>query len=146
MRPFDTLIELSENQLDEKRKHLAGLEEDLALALARRAGLDEELANEQRVATQDLAAGTDMSAGFAYGAYAGRMIQRREDADAAVAAAEQAVEEAREVVREAFAELRRYEMAHEQRLAKVRAQQAAKDQMEMDEIAGNLRRRQDDRL
>jgi flagellar export protein FliJ len=140
MRPFDTLIELSENQLDEKRKHLAGLEETLAAAVEHRAALDEELAHEQQVTSQDTAVG------FAYGAYANHLIQRREQADAAVAEAEKAVEEAREVVREAFAELRRYEMAHEARLEKLRKEQEAKAQMELDEIAGNLLRRRDERM
>ena len=63
-----------------------------------------------------------------------------------MASATEAVEAAREVVREAFAELRRYEIAHEARLEQERKKQAAKDQMELDEIAGNLLRRQDERL
>jgi len=140
MRPFDTLIELSENDLDDKRKELAALEEALAEAQARRVAIDEELAREQQLVAQD----SDM--GFAYGAFANHLIQRREQADAALAAASEAVEAAREVVREAFAELRRYEIAHEARLEQERKKQAAKDQMELDEIAGNLLRRQDDRL
>ena len=141
MRPFDTLIELSENQLDEKRKRLAALEERLAAATAERVALDEEQAQEQRIAAQETGI-----VGFAYGAYAGRLVQRREEADREIAKAEQSVEEQREIVREAFAELKRYEMAHEARLAKLRREQDAKDQMEQDEIAGNLMRRKDERL
>lgn len=141
MRPFDTLIELSENQLDEKRKRLAALEERLAAATAERIALDEEQAQEQKIAAQETGI-----VGFAYGAYAGRLVQRREEADREIAKAEQSVEEQREIVREAFAELKRYEMAHEARLAKLRREQNAKDQMEQDEIAGNLMRRKDERL
>lgn len=141
MRPFDTLIELSENQLDEKRKRLAMLEERLASAQAQRAALDEEQAQEQQVAAQETGI-----VGFAYGAYANRLIQRREEADAAIAKAETSVEEQREIVREAFAELKRYEMAHQARLEKARKEREAKDQMEIDEIAGNLLRRRDERL
>ena len=140
MRPFDTLIRLSENQLDEKRKHLASLEEALAAAVSRREALDEEQRHEQRVASED------PSAAHVYGAYAAHLIERRHRADAEIADAQRAVEEARETVREAFAELRRYELAHEQRLEKLRKEQAAKEQVELDEIAGNLRRRSDDRL
>ncbi|MCR9073643.1 MAG: flagellar FliJ family protein [Alphaproteobacteria bacterium] len=141
MRPFDTLIELSENQLDEKRKRLVLLEERLAAARARRSALDEEQAQEQQVASQETGI-----VGFAYGAYAERLIQRREEADREIEKAGQAVEEQREIVREAFAELKRYEMAHEARLAKARREQEAKDQIEQDEIAGNLLRRRDERL
>ncbi|MFX4221834.1 MAG: flagellar export protein FliJ [Thalassobaculum sp.] len=141
MRPFDTLIELSENRLDEKRKRLATLEDRLTAAQAQRAALDEEQAQEQQVAAQETGI-----VGFAYGAYAERLIQRREEADRAIAKAEKAVEEQREIVREAFAELKRYEMAHEARLAKARREQEAKDQIEQDEIAGNMLRRRDERL
>lgn len=141
MRPFDTLIELSENQLDEKRKRLATLEGRLTAAQAHRAALDEEQAQEQQVAAQETGI-----VGFAYGAYAERLIQRRQEADRAIAKAETAVEEQREIVREAFAELKRYEMAHEARLAKARREQEAKDQIEQDEIAGNMLRRRDERL
>lgn len=141
MRPFDTLIELSENRLDEKRKRLATLEDRLTAAQAQRAALDEEKAQEQQVAAQETGI-----VGFAYGAYAERLIQRREEADRAIAKAEKAVEEQREIVREAFAELKRYEMAHEARLAKARREQEAKDQIEQDEIAGNMLRRRDERL
>lgn len=141
MRPFDTLIELSENRLDEKRKRLATLEDRLTAAQAQRAALDEEQAQEQQVAAQETGI-----VGFAYGAYAERLIQRREEADRAIAKAEKAVEEQREIVRDAFAELKRYEMAHEARLAKARREQEAKDQIEQDEIAGNMLRRRDERL
>lgn len=141
MRPFDTLIELSENQLDEKRKRLAALEERLAEARAVRQALDDEQAREQQVASQETGL-----VGFAYGAYAGRLVQRREEADRAIAKAEQSVEEQREIVRDAFAELKRYEMAHQARLEKARKEREAKDQMEIDEIAGNLLRRKDERL
>lgn len=140
MRPFDTLIGLSENQLDEKRKHLAALEDTYAAALARRAAMDAELQQEQAVARES------GEAGFLYGAYAQHLIQRRDLADAEVRETEDAVEAQREVVREAFAELRRYELAHEARLEEVRRKQEAKDQVELDEIAGNLLRRGDDRL
>ena len=141
MRPFDTLIELSENQLDEKRKRLAMLEERLAHAVGVRRAMDEEQAEEQRIASQD-----GGMVGFAYGAYANRLVQRRAEADHVIAKAEQAVEEQREIVREAFAELKRYEMAHQARLEKARKEREAKDQMEIDEIAGNLLRRKDERL
>lgn len=140
MRPFVTLIRLSEQTLDEKRKHLAQLEAALATARRGRAALDVELAAEQK------AAAASVEAGRTYGAYAQKMIQRRRQADQLVAAVEAQVEAAREEVRTAFAELKRYQITHDARLAKLAQEQARKDQSVMDETAQNLARRKGDRL
>ena len=59
---------------------------------------------------------------------------------------ETAVEAAREEVRTAFAELKRYQITHDARLAKLAAEQARKDQAVADETAQQLHRRKDDRL
>lgn len=140
MRPFDTLIRLSERTLDEKRKHLAQLEAALSTARRTRAALDIELAAEQK------AAAASVDAARTYGAYARQMIQRRHQADQLVAAVEAQVEAAREEVRTAFAELKRYQITHDARLAKLAQEQARKDQAVMDETAQNLARRKGDRL
>lgn len=140
MRPFDTLIRLSEQQLDDKRKALAQLESSLEVARAGRAALDTELAAEQK------AAAGSVEGGFTYGAYAQAMIARRKAADQLVVDTETAVEAAREQVRAAFAELKRYQITHDARLAKLAAEQARKDQAVLDETAQNLARRKDDRL
>lgn len=140
MRPFDTLIRLSEQTLDDKRKRLAQLESLLAAARKRRQDLDRELAEEQKRAAESA------EAGFGYGAYAREMIRRRERADAHVAKAEADVAEMHEEVRDAFAELKRYEKAHEARLAARDAEQARKDLAAQDETAQNLARRKGDRL
>lgn len=140
MRPFDTLIRLSEQRLDEKRKALAQLEAGLERARAGRAALDVELAAEQKVASESL------DGARIYGAYAQAMIERRRRADDLVAHTESAVEAAREEVRTAFAELKRYQITHDARLAKAAAEQARKDQSVLDETAQNLARRKGDRL
>ena len=140
MRPFDTLIRLAEQELDDKRLELARLEDILDQARAIRSGLDEELAEQQRIAAQD-----PSSAGT-YGAYAVHMISRREDADAAIINAERDVEAQREVVRLAFAELKRYEITHEKRLAALKSEEDRKEQLEMDEIAQQLNRSKDRRF
>jgi len=140
VRPFDTLIRLSEQTLDEKRKGLSQLEAALARARAARTALDTELAAEKK------AAAASIEGGRTYGAYAQRMILRRKRADQMIADAEAQVEAAREDVRTAFAELKRYQITHDARLAKLAAEQARKDQAVMDETAQNLARRKDDRL
>lgn len=140
MRPFDTLIRLSEQQLDEKRKALARLENGLEVARAGRSALDEELAAEQQVAARSL------EGARTYGAYAQAMIARRRAADQLIADTEAAVEAAREEVRTAFAELKRYQITHDARLAKLAAEQARKEQAVADETARNQQRRKGDRL
>lgn len=140
MRPFDTLIRLSEQALDEKRKGLAQLETALARAKQARAALDVELTAEKK------AAAASVDAARTYGAYARQMIHRRQLADRLVAEVEAQVEVAREDVRAAFAELKRYQITHDARLAKLAAEQARKEQAVLDETAQNLARRKGDRL
>jgi len=141
MRPFDTLIRLSEQQLDEKRKALSRLESGLEVARAGRAALDAELEAEQAAA-----AGGSFDGARTYGAYAQHMIARRQAADQLIVDTEAAVEAAREEVRTAFAELKRYQITHDARLAKIAEEQARKDQAVADETAQNLKRREGDRL
>ena len=140
MRPFDTLIRLSEQALDEKRKALSELEVGLERARAARAALEEELEREKR------AAATSVEGGRTYGVYAQQMIVRRRQADWLIEQAEAAVAAAREEVRTAFAELKRYQITHDSRLAKLAAEQARKDQAAMDETAQNLDRRKSELL
>ena len=140
MKPFDTLIRLSEQQLDEKRRQLAALEDRLDAARLQRKAIDDELVREQGLATQD------SSALFAYGAYAAEVIRRRERADALILLVEREAEVARDDVRTAFAELKRYQITHDRKLAELARTRAAKEQIELDEIAQQLDRRKDDRL
>ena len=140
MKPFDTLIRLSEQQLDEKRRQLAALEDRLDAARLQRKAIDDELVREQGLATQD------SSALFAYGAYAAEVIRRLERADALIVLVEREAEVARDDVRTAFAELKRYQITHDRKLAELARTRAAKEQIELDEIAQQLDRRKDDRL
>lgn len=153
MKPFDTLIRLAEEGLDQKRRVLAQLEGRLDQARADRQVIEDELAREQRQAGGDGAdAGADVGEDirdigmFAYGAYAAEVIRRRARADARIEAANAEAEAAREEVRLAFAELKRYQITHEKKLADLERQRAAREQAELDEIAQNMDRRKNDRL
>lgn len=140
MKPYDTLIRLSEQQLDDKRRALAALEDRLDQIRAERQAIEDELQHEQRRAAEDA------EALFTYGAYAAEVIRRRERADGRIRAIEAEVEAAREDVRLAFAELKRYEITHERKLAAIERERAARRQTELDEIAQTLDRRKNDRL
>lgn len=154
MKPFDTLIRLAEEGLDQKRRVLAQLEGRLDQARADRQAIEDELAREQQQAGGDGGGddGGDIGGDlggigmFAYGAYAAEVIRRRARADALIEAANTQAEAAREEVRLAFAELKRYQITHEKKLADLERQRAAREQAELDEIAQNLDRRKGDRL
>lgn len=140
MRPFDTLIRLAEQTLDDKRRELGVLQDRLAQAEDHRRVLDDEFRAEQEAAKRNPGPMQTI------GAYAQHMVERREQADAAIVEARRRVEEQREEVRLAFAELKRYEITHEARKAKLAAEEARKEQNMLDEVAEATRRRADDRL
>lgn len=152
MKPFDTLIRLAEEGLDQKRRVLAQLEGRLDQARSARQAIEDELAREQQQAGRGGGddAGGDVASGgiamFAYGAYAAEVIRRRARADALIEAVNAQAEAAREEVRLAFAELKRYQITHDKKLADLERERAAREQAELDEIAQNLDRRKGDRL
>jgi flagellar export protein FliJ len=152
VKPFDTLIRLAEEGLDQKRRVLAQLEGRLDQARSDRQAIEDELAREQQQAggAGGDEVGGDVASGgvamFAYGAYAAEVIRRRARADAVIEAVNAQAEAAREEVRLAFAELKRYQITHDKKLADLERERAAREQAEMDEIAQNLDRRKGDRL
>jgi len=140
VKPFDTLIRLSEQQLDDKRRVLAAIEDRLDAARQARAAIETELEAERQRAS-----GSGEVA-FGFGAYMAEVINRRQRAEADIARIEAEADAAREEVRTAFAELKRYEITHQKKLAEIAKEQAMKQQDALDEIALQLDRRKGDRL
>ncbi|HEY3917823.1 MAG TPA: flagellar FliJ family protein [Stellaceae bacterium] len=136
MSSLDTLIKLYRWQLDEQRRRVAEFErlaEKLRLQLRR---LDEEETNEQQVAT------ASHDASYAYGGYARSLIDRRDKLTKSVRDTEQRIVEARAALADAYAEVKRYEIAAANRLlAKHRGLERLR-QKELDEVAiGGFRRK-----
>ena len=126
--PLKNLIRVHDWQVDEKRRHLGDLlrmQDDLQAQLDR---LGAELKREQALAAKD-----PESATF-YGAYAEGVIQRRERLRASIVKMDQEVAVAREAVREAYRELKKYQIAEEHRLAAEADERAKRDQKTLDEI------------
>ena len=124
-----TLIRINELNVDERRRELgARLREldDLEAALER---LEKEVVDEQRTAK----AQPEM-AGFIYGAYANSVIHRREQFQLAITSKEQEVSVAHEALSDAYQELKKYEVFHENQRRKEAEEQASKDQAELDEV------------
>ncbi|NQV84437.1 MAG: hypothetical protein HQ494_11520 [Rhodospirillales bacterium] len=109
-KDLQTLIRLNEWTVDERRRELGdvlGSLESLESGLAR---LREELAREQHAAQS-----SPGEAGFLYGGYAVAVIGRRDRLNAGIVQMEAKVTEARERLDEAYRELKKYEVAQENR-------------------------------
>lgn len=123
------LIRLGEWQVDEKRRQLGQLLKVLDDLEERARRLEQELIEEQRVAARD-----PSGAGYLYGNYAEAVIERRERLKESIARAEAEVARARDELREAYRDLKKYEIAQRNRDQKAAAERARKEQMVLDEL------------
>lgn len=127
---FDTLIRLHQWKVDEARRKLGDVLRLIGDLEDRAEALEIELKEEQRVA-----AGAPEEAGFLYGAYANEVIERRERLAAAIAKAEDEAAEVQEEVREAYRELKKYEITRENQQRREAEEEVHLEQLELDEVA-----------
>ncbi|MEX0693141.1 MAG: flagellar FliJ family protein [Rhodospirillales bacterium] len=138
-RDFKTLVRINDWEVDQKRRFLAEqlrLLENLMLMLE---NLEDELAREQA-----FAATNPIEGGMTYGAYAEQAIQRRENFIRRIGDQEREVANAREQLRLAFLEFKKFEITEERRVARVEDEQNRTEQLDLDEIgvmAFNRKRR-----
>lgn len=128
-RDFKTLIKINDWQVDERRRMLADQLRQQAALQDRLAALEQEMAQEQEYANA-----MPTEAGLTYAAYAEVAIDRRDNLKKAIIIQAQGVEAARERLREAYLELKKYEVAEERREAELAAERTKVDQAELDEI------------
>jgi len=126
-KDLHNLIQIHEWEVDEKRRKLGELLRLLENLEAQAKALEEEVIREQQAAEQ-----SPEEAGFLYGEYAETVIDRRERIQDSIRQMEVAIEEAREELRLAYVELKKYEVAQENRdkraaLERNRREQAASD-------------------
>jgi flagellar export protein FliJ len=136
VKDLKTLIRLNEWTVDERRRELGdvlGSLESLENGLRR---LRDELLREQQAAQS-----SPEEAGFFYGNYAAAVIQRRHHLDAGIAQMEIKVSEARERLEEAYRDLKKYEVAQENRDLEMAKETARREQIEMDELGLQAHRR-----
>ena len=123
------VIRLHEWGVDEKRRKLGELLR-LAESLENQArGLEEELVREQAQAKS-----SPEEAGILYGNYAEAVIERRERIAQSIAQTEIEIAAAREELSEAYRELKKYEVAQENRDKREAEELARKDQAFLDEV------------
>jgi flagellar protein FliJ len=129
MSSLDTLIKLHRWQLDEQRRRLAEIESLAGKLHAQLTRLNDEAESEQKVA------GDSHEASYAYGGYARAVIDRRAKLTQSLRDTEQQTIEARAALADAYAEVKRYEIAAANRLlAKHRGLERLRQQ-ELDEVA-----------
>jgi flagellar protein FliJ len=129
MSSLDTLIKLHRWQLDEQRRRVTEFENLAEKLRAELQRLDGEKDYEQQVA------GGSHEASFAYSGYAKTLIDRRAKLNQSIQETEQQIVEARAALADAFAEVKRYEIAAANRLlAKHRGLERLRQQ-ELDEVA-----------
>jgi len=137
MSSLDTLIKLHRWQLDEQRRRVAEFETLAERLRAQLRRLDREEEEEQDIATHS------HEAAYAYGGYAETVIERRAKLTRSVEETEAQITQARGALADAYAEVKRYEIAAANRLlAKHRGLERLRQQ-ELDEVAiGGFRRKE----
>jgi flagellar protein FliJ len=136
-KTLTNLIRLHKYRVDEKRRVLGVLYGELHDLEQKLKDLFAQLVEEQRIASE-----APDQALFAYGRFHQRAMLIRDELTEAIQAKEEEVEMAREEVNEAFQELKVYEEAEKNRLKREEDERNRKENIEMDEIAMNLYRRE----
>jgi flagellar export protein FliJ len=128
VKGLPTLIRVRQWELEEKRRKLAdleGLAASLGEAIAR---LDDEVRMEQGVAT------ASEEVNFAYAPYAQAAIERRRTLTASLEDVKLQIEAAAEEVTVAYQELKKYEVAQDNRRRRARVEANRREQIVLDDI------------
>lgn len=128
-KDLHNLIQIHEWEVDEKRRKLGELLRLLENLEAQAQALEEELHREQQTAREN-----PEEAGYLYGDYAETVIDRRERIQESIRQMEVAIEEAREELRLAYVELKKYEVAQENRDKRAALERNRREQAESDDI------------
>lgn len=128
MKSRETLIRLKKFQVDEKRRRVMQIEGMIADFQRMTSDLEREIQAEQE------RAGINDPAHFAYPTYAKAAIQRRQNLTRSADELRIQLEDARSVLADAFEELKKVEQLDERDQARVRAEDGAREQAEINEI------------
>jgi len=136
-RDLHTLIRLREWSVDNARRKLAELLRLVEDLEGQARALEDEIAAEQAVARA-----TPNDAGVVYGAFARAAIKRRERIAASIDQIEEEIAVARDELRDAYRELKKYEIAQDARDLRAAEEEGRRDQAVLDEIGlqGHRRR------
>lgn len=139
MSSLKTIIRVQKWQLDEKRRALSELQNLADRLNTESERLEEEIRAEQQTARNDF------NAAFTYAGFARGAIDRRRRIADSIRQVQGQIETATEQMAEAYQDLKRYELAEEERLKREREKQKRKDEALLDETAlVGFRRRQEE--
>src|SRR3974377_1589344 len=130
MKSRETLIRLKKFQVDEKRRKVAQIEAMIAEFDRISVELDREIKLEQD------RAGIHDPGHFAYPTYAKAAVARRENVKRSADELKVQLDDAKAELGEAFEELKKVEMLDERDQAREKAEANAREQAELDQIAG----------
>jgi len=129
------LIRLHKWMVDEKRRKLGDLLKMLAELEEQLRQLEAEV-----VAEQKAAANAPETAGFLYGNYARRVIERRERLVQSIASMEMQISAAREELNDAYRELKKFQVVQDVRDRREALEAARREQGVLDEIGLTIHR------
>lgn len=134
------LIRLHRWRVDEKQRLLSQLRDEEERLRGQKTALEQELLHEQA------AARANPGIAVTYGAYARNIIVRREKLDHAIADAAARVAAVTEALADTFQELKRYELAQEERIRRQNEELRKAQNAMLDEVAlvGFQRRQKED--
>ena len=133
-RSHAPLIRLARFKVEELQKQMAEIERARTAIHHQIERLDESVPEEQAVAQEN------RDGYLAYGSYARSVIQRKENLRTSLGEVDAQAEGLRARLEDAFAELKKFELLEERRLARVQDTLRAADQAEMDDIGARMRR------
>jgi len=133
MKSRETLLRLKRFTVDEKRRRVAQIDTMIAEFDRMANDLQREIENEER------RAGLSDPAHFAYPTYAKAARVRKENIQTSAAELKGQLDAARAELEIAFDELKKIEILDDREKAAERAEQAAREQAEMDRIGSRLK-------
>ena len=128
MKSRKSLIQLRQFEVDERRQTVTDIENMMSELNQMIIDLERQIEVEQEKA------GVSDVNHYAYPTFAKAAIQRRDNLKNSVSELEGRLEEARDGLAEAFEELKKVELIEERDAERARADAAAKEQAELDEI------------
>ena len=133
-RSHAPLIRLARFKVEELQKQMADIEQVRLSIHDQIDRLEESVPEEQAIAAEN------KDGYLAYGSYARSVIQRKEKLRLSLEEVDCQADALRERLEGAFAELKKFELLEERRLARIQDTLRAAEQAEMDDIAAGMRR------
>lgn len=140
MKPYDTLIKLSKEELDKKRRELGILLDQKDRLLKARQELGESLIRERDYAAEN------PENSYTFPGFAKGVKIKEEEIDRKVAFFDEHIEKMSELISVAFSELKKYEIINEKKEKELLAEEARKERIMLDEMGLNSFQRKNEAI